>query len=56
MLSGNLGYVKQSIYAWLQLNKCTEISHTCHFTFNNIAYSVLLGSVSPRICLRELQA
>ena len=54
MLSGDLGYVKQSVYARLKLNECTEVSHTSYLTCNYVAYCVLLSSVSPRICLREL--
>ncbi len=48
--------MKQSVYARLQLNKCTEVSHSCNTTGYNVAYCVLLSSVQPRILIRELQA
>ena len=44
MLSGDLGYMKQSVYARLQLNECTEVSHSCNMTCYNVAYCIFLSS------------
>ena len=47
VLSGDLGYMKQSVYARLKLNECAEVSHTSYLTGNYVAYCVLLSSVQP---------
>ena len=38
MLLRDLRYMKQSVYARLQLNECTEVSHSCNTTSYNVAY------------------
>lgn len=56
MLPGNLGYVKQCVHTWLQLNKRAEISHTCHTAVYHVANRILVSCVNPWISLRELKA
>ena len=53
VLSGDLGNMKQSIYARLKLNECTKVSHTGNTAFYYVAYSVFVSSVQPRILFRE---
>ena len=55
VLLGDLGNMKQSVNAGLQLNECAEISHACYLTGNDLAYCILLVSTDPRILIRELQ-
>src|SRR5699024_4279462 len=53
MLSGNLGYMQQSVNTRLQFYESTEISHTCNGSLYNISHCVFLSSVQPWILLRE---
>ena len=53
MLSGNLGNMKQSIYARLKLYKCAKVSHTCDTAFYYVAHSIFVSSVQPWILFRE---
>ena len=49
--------MKQCVYARLQLYECAEVCHTCHTTLYDIAYCILLSSVSAKDSdPRELQA
>ena len=54
MISGDLRYMKQCVYARLQLNECAEIGHTSNTTLYYVADCILLSCVYPRILLREL--
>ena len=57
MLSGNLGNMKQCVYTRLQLYKCAEVCHTCHTSLYDVAYCILVSSVSATDSdPRELQA
>ena len=48
--------MKQSVYARLQLNKCTEVSHSCNTTGYNVACCVFLSSGQPRVLISKFQA
>ena len=45
MLSGDLGNMKQCVYAGLQLYECAEVCHTCNSSLYHVAYCILLSSV-----------
>ena len=53
--AGDLGDMKQSVNARLKLDERTEIGHACDSSVNDVAGSIFLCSVQPRILLRELQ-
>ena len=55
VLSGDLRYMKKCIYSRCKLNKCTEICHTCNFTFYYVSYCEVLSSCKPWVLLREFK-
>ena len=54
MLSGDLGNMKQSVNARLQLYKRAEIGHTGNLSGYHGSNRIFLAGVRPRIGLREL--
>ena len=56
MRSGNLRYMKQCVYSGRKLYEGAKICHTRHSSGDHGTNRKILGSMCPRIGLRELQA
>ena len=54
MLMRDLGYMKQGINAWLQLDKCAKVCHAGNLAGDHGSDCVLLGRIIPRVRIREL--
>ena len=47
--------MKKCIYTRCKLYECTEVCHTCNFTFNYVSYSEVLSCCEPWICFWEFK-